>query len=271
MMPEITANNAPSTLVLNPIDINKYREAFDLMQKHLHAGDTYLINLTFPTCIGLNLKLIDVFKRSKALYKLLYKDQFTLFSPECFVRTHEGYIYSYPMKGTIDANLPNAVNTILSNKKEIWEHNTIVDLIRNDLAIVSKNIEVTKFRYLSKIHSKRMDLLQVSSEIRGELSKDWTHRIGDILCSMLPAGSISGAPKKRTVEIIAKAEKQDRGYFTGVFGVFDGKELDSAVNIRYIEHTTAGLQFRSGGGITAMSQLNDEYQEMVNKVYVPLS
>ena len=88
-------------------------------------------------------------------------------------------------------------------------------------------------------------------------------------CKLLPAGSISGAPKQKTVEIIREAERSDRGYYTGVFGIFDGRDLDSAVNIRYIEQTDHGLQFRSGGGITAMSKMEDEYQEMMDKVYVP--
>ena len=260
-----------SGLKAYPMKFKEYAHAFEIAQKNLDAGNTYLINITFPTTLSLDLDLESIFLRSKAPYKLLFKDQFTLFSPECFVRTQNGHIYSYPMKGTIDASIPNAANVILSNKKETWEHNTIVDLIRNDLAMVSRNITVTKFRFITEVRSRQRNLLQVSSEIRGDLNPDWNTRIGDMLCDLLPAGSISGAPKKRTLEIIREAEKQDRGYFTGVFGIFDGRELDSAVNIRYIERTDRGLQFRSGGGITAMSDPHDEYREMVDKIYVPLS
>lgn len=152
------------------------------------------------------------------------------------------------MKGTIDASIPNAANVILADKKETWEHNTIVDLIRNDLAMVSTNISVTKFRFISEVHSRQRDLLQVSSEIRGELESDWRQNIGDMLCKLLPAGSISGAPKQKTVEIIREAEGQDRGYFTGVFGIFDGRELDSAVNIRYIEKKVADYNLEAVAG-----------------------
>jgi para-aminobenzoate synthetase component I len=253
-----------------PMHKSDYAQAFQCSQDHLNAGNTYLLNITFPTPIKIDLSLQDIFVKAKAHYKLLYKDQFTIFSPECFIRTQNGYIYSYPMKGTIDANLPHAAQTILADKKETWEHNTIVDLIRNDLAMVAQNISVTKFRFLSEIHTIRKDLLQVSSEIRGELPIDWCESIGDMLATLLPAGSISGAPKQRTVEIIKEAEGTDRGYFTGVFGVFDGKEIDSAVNIRFIEKNGTDLHFRSGGGITANSDLDDEYKEMVNKVYVPI-
>ncbi|MEA2077383.1 MAG: aminodeoxychorismate synthase component I [Candidatus Marinimicrobia bacterium] len=263
-------NDQVIKLQVFPMQKNDYAKAFQGAQEHLNAGNSYLLNITFPTPIKIDHSLMEIFFQAEAQYKLLYKDQFTIFSPECFIRTQSGHIYSYPMKGTIDADLPNAAQTILTDKKETWEHNTIVDLIRNDLSMVAQNISVTKFRFLSEIHSNRKNLLQVSSEIRGELNLDWQNRIGDILWTLLPAGSISGAPKKRTVEIIREAEKADRGYFTGVFGVFDGKEIDSAVNIRYIERTKQGLQFRSGGGITANSDLNDEYNEMVDKVYVPL-
>jgi para-aminobenzoate synthetase component 1 len=264
-------DKTPIELNIFPMKKEKYAKSFFCAQDHLNAGNTYLLNITFPTLIKIDKKIDDIFCYAEAQYKLLFKDQFTIFSPECFIRTQNGHIYSYPMKGTIDADFPNAAQTILSDKKETWEHNTIVDLIRNDLAIVARNITVTKFRFLTEIHSNRKNLLQVSSEIRGELDTDWREKMGDMICTLLPAGSISGAPKQRTVEIIREAEKIDRGYFTGIFGVFDGKEIDSAVNIRYIEQTENGFQFRSGGGITANSNLEDEYNEMVDKVYVPLS
>ena len=87
---------------------------------------------------------------------------------------------------------------------------------------------------------------------------------------MLPAGSICGAPKKKTVEIIKAAENYDRGYYTGVFGHFDGKNLDSCVLIRYIENQNGQLVYKSGGGITFMSEADKEYEEMLKKVYVPI-
>ncbi|MCF7833042.1 MAG: aminodeoxychorismate synthase component I [Candidatus Marinimicrobia bacterium] len=264
-------NIKPVKLDIFPMEVTKYEKAFLIAMDHLLAGNTYLLNITFPTPIAMDRSLVEIFQGAEADYKLLFKDQFTIFSPECFVRTQKDHIYSYPMKGTIDADLPNAAQRIMADKKETWEHNTIVDLIRNDLAMVANDITVRKFRFLSEIHTNRKNLLQVSSEIRGELPSDWRERIGDILGALTPAGSISGAPKQRTIEIIKEAEKADRGYFTGVFGIFDGRDLDSAVNIRYIERTENGLQFRSGGGITANSDPKNEYLEMVNKVYVPIA
>lgn len=253
------------------LDYNRYKTAFSYVINEINKGNSYLINLTFPTKIMLNITPEEIFHISKAPYKLLVKNKFVLFSPECFIRTDNNYIFSYPMKGTIDASISNAQETILKNKKEYYEHNTIVDLIRNDLAIISKNITVTKFRYVEKIKTNHNELLQVSSEIKGELPENWNENIGDILFKLLPAGSISGAPKQKTVDIIKIAEKEQRGYYTGIFGIFDGKNIDSAVNIRYIDTENNNYKFRSGGGITSMSNINEEYQELSDKIYVPIT
>jgi para-aminobenzoate synthetase component 1 len=179
-------------------------------------------------------------------------------------------ISSYPMKGTIDTSIKDAEEIILNNKKELAEHTTIVDLIRNDLSIVAKKVRVEKFRYVEKIRTNNKDLLQVSSKIAGELNSDYRQRIGDIVFSLLPAGSISGAPKKKTVEIIEEVEAYDRGYYTGIFGSFNGNNLDSGVTIRFIENQDGIFIFKSGGGITAFSNAESEYQELIDKVYVPI-
>ena len=169
-----------------------------------------------------------------------------------------------------DEDVKASIKNILNDKKETAEHSTIVDLIRNDLSMVAKEVRVTKFRYIDTIKTNVNKLHQVSSEIRGKLSSDFHDRLGSILFTLLPAGSISGAPKPKTLEIIREAEVYDRGYYTGVFGVYDGETLDSGVMIRYIEQTADGsLQYRSGGGITAMSDLETEYQELIDKIYVP--
>jgi para-aminobenzoate synthetase component I len=253
-----------------PIPYCEYKTAFDKAYSNLMYGNSYLLNLTKPTRIKLNLSLDKLFDLAHASYKLLSGNDFIMFSPETFIRTEGNFIYSYPMKGTIDAAIENASETILNNEKEMAEHYTIVDLIRNDLSIVSKNVEVTRFRYIDRIKTSEKNLLQVSSEIRGELPENWQSSIGSILFSLLPAGSICGAPKKKTVEIIKEAEQYKRGFYTGVFGVFDGKTLDSAVMIRFIENINGELYYKSGGGITVNSYPVAEYNEMLDKIYVPI-
>lgn len=254
---------------LEPISKKKYFKAFEITVQNINLGNSYLLNLTFPTKIKTKKTLVEIFNIAKAQYKLLYKKKFLVFSPECFIRIKNDFIYSYPMKGTIDAAIPNAESEILNNKKEIYEHNTIVDLIRNDISMVSTNVNVTKFRYINKIKTNKKELLQVSSEIKGKLPNNWRSTLGDILIKLLPAGSISGAPKQKTVEIIKEAEKHKRGYYTGIYGIFDGKNLDSAVNIRFLEKNKNGLFYHSGGGITAKSDKEVEYNELIDKVYVP--
>lgn len=257
------------TFEANPVDFQRYSEGFGLAMENLLYGNSYLLNLTYPSEIFTDLTLKDIFNISSSKYKLLTKD-FTCFSPETFVRIENDVIYSYPMKGTIDAALPNALEILINDEKETAEHNTIVDLIRNDIGIVADEVRVTKYRYPDYLTTNNKALIQISSEICGILPEDYNQRIGSILFSLLPAGSVTGAPKKKTVEIILEAEKFDRGYYTGIFGIFDGKNLDSAVMIRFIEKTGERLFFKSGGGVTAMSNLNKEYQELIDKIYVPV-
>ena len=256
---------------VNPVSETRYRKAFEIVQKHLHYGNTFLLNLTMPSLLETNFSLKEIFFFSKAKYKLWLKDGFVVFSPEIFIQTKGRKISSFPMKGTIDAALPGAENILLNSEKELAEHFTIVDLIRNDLSMVAKNVKVERFRYIGRIRTHRHELLQMSSEISGELPEDYQEKIGDILFSMLPAGSVSGAPKKKTAEIIKAAEQCERGYYTGIFGIFDGTNIDSGVMIRFIEQTTGGLVYKSGGGITAKSNFEEEYQELIDKVYVPLA
>jgi para-aminobenzoate synthetase component I len=148
------------------------------------------------------------------------------------------------------------------------EHIMIVDLLRNDLGMVARDIKVERFRYIDKIVAGDRKLLQVSSEITGRLEDNWQSRLGDIIATLLPAGSISGTPKHSTVQIIEDVEKYDRGYFTGIFGIFDGQSLDTGVMIRYVENIDGTLIYKSGGGITLDSDPTAEYQEMIDKVYL---
>lgn len=253
------------------LDAEVYRRSFDYVQQQLQAGNSFLVNLTFPTEIQLNLSLRDLFCRSQAPYKLWWQDAFVVFSPESFVRIANGQISTYPMKGTIDAAIPDARQKILHDPKEIAEHATIVDLLRNDLSRHATQVRVERLRYVEEIATARAPLLQVSSEIVGQLPPDYHQRLGDLLSDLLPAGSVSGAPKPKTLQIIREAELGPRGYYTGVMGLFDGERLDSGVMIRFIERVGEQYFYRSGGGITARSVLETEYQELHDKVYVPVT
>ena len=131
-------------------------------------------------------------------------------------------------------------------------------------------VQVKRFRYVEKIHTSQGEILQTSSEISGQLPDGWQNELGTLLFKLLPAGSISGAPKAATQKLIRQAEGLPRGYYSGVFGYFDGQTLDSAVLIRFIEKVDNRYYFRSGGGITVNSQAKEEYQEILEKIYLPI-
>lgn len=252
-----------------PLSFALYKKSFNKIIDEIKQGNTYLLNLTFSTPIKTNLSLKEIFTHSKARYKLYFKDQFICFSPEKFIEIKNDTISTYPMKGTIDASVKNARENILSNQKEFAEHTMIVDLMRNDLGIVANNIKVNSFRYIDEIKAGGQNLLQVSSHISGKLTSNWHKHIGDILDALTPAGSISGTPKKNTLKIINDTENHNRGFYSGIFGIYDGKTLNSAVMIRFIEKNNDELVYKSGGGITLDSDANDEYEEMIRKVYLP--
>lgn len=253
-----------------PMSINSYAHSFNMVKQHILAGNSYLANLTCKVPIVTDLTLEDVFFQSKALYKLWLKDTLVCFSPEIFVRIEGGVIKSYPMKGTIDATFPDAEQRLMDDEKEAAEHATIVDLIRNDLSRVSEQVTVNRYRYADRLETNKGPIIQTSSEICGTLSENNLSHIGDVLFSLLPAGSITGAPKEKTIKIIEQAEDYERGYYTGVMGYFDGRNLDSAVMIRFIEQEDNQLYFKAGGGITCKSDLENEYKEMIQKIYVPI-
>ncbi len=292
-----------------------YERSFGIVKSNIMAGNSYLTNLTCKVPVSCNLSLEDIFNQAKGKYKLLLRrkrtqaedkahlkeealnkahlkeenieeilNPFVCFSPETFVRIKGGRIYSYPMKGTLDASLPDAEKQLMEDRKEAAEHATIVDLIRNDLSRVAENVRVDKYRYIDVLHTNKGDILQTSSEISGRLPEDYPQHLGEILDAQLPAGSITGAPKDKTMQIIHEAEGYDRGFYTGIMGIYDQGELNSAVMIRFVEEeaspskTEKGknsevsreLYFKAGGGITSKSDCRKEYEEVIQKIYLPI-
>jgi len=264
-----TFKKHPHFLKKEPVSFDIYKQKFDFVVEKIKSGETYILNLTQPTKIETPLTLQEIYSLANAHYKLRYKEEFVCFSPEKFIQIQDNKIHTFPMKGTIDADIKNAQELILSNAKEMAEHVMIVDLLRNDLSIVANDVKVEKFRYTQEIAAGEKKLLQVSSHISAQLEDNWQNRLGDILKALLPAGSISGTPKRSTLEIIEEVEGYDRGFFSGVFGVFDGESLDSGVMIRFIEKTQEGYVYKSGGGITLESDATSEYQELLDKIYLP--
>ena len=264
------AENAEIELKILSESAENYRKGFDFVQDNLRQGNSYLTNYTVKSEIAINLTLKEIFYHSKAKYKVWYNDEFVFFSPETFVEIIDDQIYTHPMKGTIEASIENAVEILKNDVKEKAEHFTVVDLLRNDLSMVADEVQVDEFQRIDFIKTQQKDLYAMSSKISGKLKPEFQNKIGTVMKTLLPAGSILGAPKPKTLEIIGEAENYDRGFYTGVCGWFDGENLDSCVMIRFIEKENGKLFFKSGGGITHLSKFADEYKEMKNKIYVPI-
>ncbi len=266
----LSASYGEIRLDKRPVEPALYREAFSRVLSHIRYGNTFLLNLTFPTPVNTSLSLREIFLASRAPFKLCLEEKLVVFSPERFIRIDGRTIRSNPMKGTIDASIPEAYRKLASDPKEDAEHHTIVDLIRNDLAMVGDQVRVRRFKYIEKVKTNRGELLQMSSEIEASLPEGYQKHLGEMIFTLLPAGSICGAPKQKTLEIIDEVEAYDRGYYTGIFGYHMENRLDCAVAIRYIEQDQGKLVFKSGGGITFRSEWEKEYDEMLQKVYVPV-
>ncbi|RBQ27337.1 MULTISPECIES: aminodeoxychorismate synthase component I [Arcobacteraceae] len=272
-------NSIKTTQKLKKIDLKKsplsfedYKNKFDLIQEEIRKGNSYLLNLTAKTKIKTDLSLDTIYDNINSDFKLkvnINDDNFICFSPEKFVQINNNKIFTYPMKGTIKADIKNAKEMILSNNKELAEHTMVVDLLRNDLGIVGFDVKVDEFRYIEKVNAGMQELYQVSSKISAKLKNDWANNLGDIIVSLLPAGSITGTPKKKTVEILKNIEGYDRNFYTGIFGIFDGNTFDSYVLIRFIEENYGELFYKSGGGITCDSDASLEYEELLDKIYLP--
>ncbi len=250
-----------------PISYDSYLSKFEIVQKGLLYGDSFLANLTAETLIDTDANLRDIFAYAQAAYKLHVENRFVVFSPECFIQIRDNQIYSFPMKGTSSA--ADGPDALRNNPKEQAEHATIVDLIRNDLSQVAFPIRVEKYKYIDEVKTHEGNLWQMSSVISGALLPHLKGRYGQILQALLPAGSITGAPKPATMKIIQVAENYERGFYTGIMGEFDGKNLDTGVMIRFIEQRNDQKVFKSGGGITVYSEPHKEYEELIQKVYLP--
>lgn len=259
-------HKTPAITKKTPVLRQNYNLQIKTLKEKIADGDIYMANLTCPTKIEIEGSLDDIFCSSTSEFRLLLKDGFVVSSPEAFVEIRGHTISTFPMKGTAVFDGEESVKKLLENPKELAEHTMTVDLLRNDLSIVASGVRVEEFRYPIIIEANGQKLIQTVSKISGELPRGFM--LGDTLFALLPAGSITGTPKRKCVEILKEIEGYERGFFCGIFGYFDGEKLKSGVSIRYIEQTDDGFIYKSGGGITIESDENAEYEEMLKKVYL---
>lgn len=247
-----------------PIEFSEYESKFNKVLSYIKSGEISLLNLCFKTKIETNLSMDEIYAHANAKALIYKQDDFICFTPEPFIRIENGRIDTYPMKGTIDASLPNAKEILLNDEKEIREQKSMVALMQDELSSVADEVKVEKFRFIEQVGA----LYQTSSHISAKLRENLG--FGDIFEALLPAGSIAGSPKQKACEIIKECELNPRGFYTGIFIHFDGQILQSFVLIRFVKREENGLYFYSGGGITAQSEAKREYDELLAKAGFPI-
>lgn len=252
----------------------EYRSAFQSVKDYLAAGDSYQVNLTMPFSTHANLtgvipaELFEVFGPAFGAYTNLGGHVIASVSPERFISVSDGKIETCPIKGTVargkdqKADLDN-IQWLRSSLKNQAENLMIVDLLRNDLSMNAEPHSVT----VSKLFDieTHANVHHMVSTICAELPSGRT--AADVIIDALPGGSITGAPKKRAMEIIRELEVGPRGAYCGVLGYFNrAGGCDFNILIRTIEANAEGARCWAGGGIVYDSVPDEEWQELHTKV-----
>lgn len=188
-------------------------------------------------------------------------------SPETLVKLVDGEVYTFPLAGTrprgkTDEEDVQLEKELLADEKELAEHNMLVDLGRNDLGKISEFGSVTVDNYLSI--QRYSHVMHIGSTVHGRIRED--KGALDAVDAVLPAGTLSGAPKLRAMEIINELENCKRGIYGGAIGYIDlAGNLDTCIAIRIAYKKNGKVFVRSGAGIVADSVPQNEYRECINK------
>ncbi len=275
----VTCQIQTSVTIENSITHNAYLEVMDKLQYHIKRGDCYEINFC-QHFFSSNAEIDPLFIYNclndispnpfSAFYKL--EDKYCLSaSPERFLKKSGSTLISQPIKGTIKRVSDNqskddeARQTLFKSAKDRIENVMIVDLVRNDLSKICKEGSV-QVKELFGVYAYPQ-VYQMISTIEGKVDDDihWTEMIE----ACYPMGSMTGAPKKRVMELIEQYEVLPRGLFSGSIGYIDPNgDFDFNVVIRslFYNESKKYLSFNAGGGITFQSDAQKEYEESLLKV-----
>ena len=193
-------------------------------------------------------------------------------SPETLVKLENGILHTFPLAGTRPRGKTEAEDLaleqeLLADEKELAEHNMLVDLGRNDLGKISQfgTVQVEKFHSIERFSH----VMHIGSTVRGEIRSDKDAL--DAVEAVLPAGTLSGAPKIRACQLIGELENNKRGIYGGAIGYIDFTgNLDTCIAIRIAYKKNGKVFVRSGAGIVADSVPETEYQECLNKARASL-
>ena len=281
-MAELLRHGAPAprrparlTTAVEPLfSREQYCSMVEQAKRHIREGDIFQVVLSNRLEAGFEGSLLDVYRILRTINPSPYLFYFTSddmelsgASPETLVKLEDGVLHTFPLAGTRPrGRTPEEDRALeeelLSDEKELSEHNMLVDLGRNDIGKISRFGTVQVEKYLSV--ERFSHVMHIGSIVRGELAegKDAV----DAIDAILPAGTLSGAPKLRAAEIIDELEDNKRGVYGGAVGYLDFTgNLDTCIAIRLAFAKNGKVFIRSGAGIVADSEPEREYQECINK------
>lgn len=246
----------------------------DRAKDYIKEGDIFQVVLSNPLRAKASGSLFDVYRILRTTNPSPYMFYFSSdsiemagASPETLVRLKNGTLYTYPLAGSRPRGNDEAEDKalefeLLGDEKERAEHNMLVDLGRNDIGKVAKLGSVAVEKYMQIVRYSH--IIHICSTIRGEIREDLDAL--DAISAVLPAGTLSGAPKIRACEIIDELEKSPRGVYGGAIGYLDfSGNMDSCIAIRLVYKKGDEIVVRSGAGIVADSVGKTEFVECANK------
>lgn len=252
----------------------RYCDMVEKAKYHIREGDIFQIVLSNRLSAPFEGSLLDTYRVLRTINPSPYMFYFSGTdvevagaSPETLVKLEDGILHTFPLAGTRPRGKTEAEDKaleeeLLADRKELAEHNMLVDLGRNDLGKISKFGTVK----VEKLHSieRYSHVMHIGSTVRGEIREEFDAL--DAIEAVLPAGTLSGAPKIRACQLIGELEDNKRGIYGGAIGYIDFTgNMDTCIAIRIAYKKNGKVFVRSGAGIVADSVPEKEYEECINK------
>ncbi len=260
-------------------DKAQYCDMVERAKRHIREGDIFQIVLSNRLSVPFEGSLLNAYRILRTINPSPYMFYFSGTdvelagaSPETLVKLENGVLHTFPLAGTrprgkTDEEDQALEQELLADEKELAEHNMLVDLGRNDLGRISKfgTVQVEKLRSIERFSH----VMHIGSTVRGEIRDD--RDAIDAVEAVLPAGTLSGAPKIRACQLIGALERNKRGVYGGAIGYLDFTgNMDVCIAIRLIYKKNGRAFVRSGAGIVADSVPEKEYEECLNKAKASL-
>ncbi len=253
---------------------DEFSDMISKAKHHIHEGDIFQIVLSNRLQANFEGSLFDTYRVLRTVNPSPYMFYFSGTdvevagaSPETLVKLEDGILYTFPLAGTRPRGKSEKEDKeleaeLLADEKELAEHNMLVDLGRNDLGKISKfgSVVVEKFHSIERYSH----VMHIGSTVRGEIRPEYDAL--NALEAVLPAGTLSGAPKIRACQLIEELENNKRGIYGGAIGYIDFTgNMDTCIAIRLAYKKNGKVFIRSGAGIVADSDPDKEYMESINK------